>query len=402
MMARIRSRLRNIRTDEHALMGTRPAKRAAVSNANLFTPGPVRVPEAVSRAMADPPCNYHRQDSFREMFARTQSALKTLIGLRTPNEWFATILTGTGTAANEACLLALSGRGRGLIVENGFFGRRLLDQARANAIAHVALALPHDRPIDPLAVAEVIAREEDLAWVYFVGHETRAGLKNPLEAIGRICRERGLLVGADVISAAFAYPIDIERAQLDLATTSSAKAIMGAAGLGIVFTRHASVAQLKKTGSYYLDLVAEYEKQRAEMQPRFAQPVPLHAALDAACRHLLHAGIEAHFTRIRLQMDRLVAHLARMGIEAQLAPSDRSFVAVNFGLPEGLAYTDFARRMEREGYFVLYGIPGDDRHFQLSTIGDLTDAHVAGLESALTKVLAPHAHAWNGAAPSPG
>jgi 2-aminoethylphosphonate-pyruvate transaminase len=374
-----------------------------VPNVILFTPGPVRVPPSVSRALAEPPCDYHRQDRFREMFGRTQGALKSLIGLRDPSAWFATLLTGTGTCANEACLIALSGLGRGLIVENGFFGRRLLDQARLDGIPHTALRLPNDRAIDPADVDAAIAAEPDLAWAYFVGHETRAGLKNPLEAIGRVCHARGLFVGADVISAAFAYPIDLERAQLDLATTSSAKAIMAVAGLGIVFMRHESVGRLRTSarGAYYLDLIAEYDKQRAENQPRFAQPVPLHAALDAACRHLLEIGIEAHFGRIRRQMDRLIAHLGKLGIAAQLAAGDRSFVAVNFDLPDGLAYAEFARRMEHEGYYVLYGIPGDDRHFQLSTIGDLSDAQVDGLAAALTKVLAPRAAERTGAAPMP-
>jgi hypothetical protein len=43
--------------------------------------------------------------------------------------------------------------------------------------------------------------------------------------------------------------------------------------------------------------------------------------------------------------------------------------------------------MEELGYFCLYGIPGDQSHFQLSTIGDLTDAHIDGMKSALSEVL---------------
>jgi hypothetical protein len=43
--------------------------------------------------------------------------------------------------------------------------------------------------------------------------------------------------------------------------------------------------------------------------------------------------------------------------------------------------------MQAEGYFCLYGIPGDQSHFQLSTIGDLADEHVAGIKRALSKVL---------------
>ena len=65
----------------------------------------------------------------------------------------------------------------------------------------------------------------------------------------------------------------------------------------------------------------------------------------------------------------------------------RSNIAVNFRLPVGTPYTRFSKQMEELGYFCLYGIPGDQSHFQLSTIGDLTDAHIDGMKSALSEVL---------------
>jgi hypothetical protein len=45
--------------------------------------------------------------------------------------------------------------------------------------------------------------------------------------------------------------------------------------------------------------------------------------------------------------------------------------------------------MLQEGYYLLYGPPGDDGQFQISTIGDLDDSHVGGLRAALTRVLSP-------------
>src|SRR5207244_2885199 len=161
----------------------------------------------VAQALSNPPCNYHRQPAFATMFAETERELKKLVGIRELGAYFATVMTTTGTGANEACLLALEGTGKGLILENGFFG--------APAV--------------------------------------------------------------------------------DLATASSAKAIMAAPGLGIVITRKAAVEEITaaraKRGQtqpkgYYFDVFAEYEKQAKEAQPRFAQPVALHAALHAACVHL--------------------------------------------------------------------------------------------------------------------
>jgi 2-aminoethylphosphonate-pyruvate transaminase len=355
----------------------------------LFTPGPVRIPPLVAEYLARPPCNYHRQEAFSAMFVETERDLKRLVGIKAPDAYFATQMTATGTGANEACMLALEPHGRGLIANNGFFAARVVDQARQNGMDVAVVEGPADRPLDPDAIAAALDRDPSIRWVFFVSHETRAGLRNPFEEIGRVCKQRGKLVAADAISSAYAYPIDIEASQIDLVTASSAKAIMAAPGLGVIFTRKDSVAAIAAAGKprgYYLDVIAEYKKQSAELQPRFAQPVALHAALRAACLTLVERGIEAHMARIQRQMQLLIDHLARQDVRPLLDARYRSNIAVNFRLPVGMPYSDFSRRMEQQGYFCLYGIPGDQSHFQLSTIGDLSDDHIRGAQAALSRV----------------
>ncbi len=358
----------------------------------LFTPGPVRIPRLVAEAMADPACNYHRQPGFQQMLGEIQGDLAELLKLRSPADYAIGILTCTGTGANEGCMQALSGLGPGLILRNGFFGARLVDQAVQGGLTHFVLDAPVDRPFDPAAVAAFLDARPEIRWCYFVSHETRMGLVNPLEQIGQLCHQRGVMVGADIISSAFAYPVDIEAAKLDLAVTSSAKAVMAAPGLGIVLVRRAVMAELRRvrgTTSYYLDVIAECERQAADRQPRFAQPVALFAALHAACRLLKERGIDAHMARIQRQMDQVANHLAAMGLRSLLPREHLSWIAVNFALPPGLTYAEFTKKMQAEGYFLLYGVPGDQSHFQVSTIGDLTDADVDGLCRALDRVLGP-------------
>jgi 2-aminoethylphosphonate-pyruvate transaminase len=321
------------------------------------------------------------------MFVETERLLKQLIGIKQPDAYFATVMTATGTGANEACMLAFEPLGKGLILNNGFFAARAVDQARQNNIAIEVLESPTDKPLDPAAVAARLDADPAIKWVFFVSHETRAGLKNPLTEIGAVARRRGVAVAADVVSSAFAYPIDVDG--VDLAVTSSSKAIGAVPGLGIVLVRAAVLERLRaaRGGGYYLDLVAECDKQRRESQPRFAQPVALYAALAAACAHLRAIGVDAHMARMQRQMQAIIGHLDALGIQPTLPAAFRSNVAVNFGLPAWLRYPEFAARMQREGYYLLYGPPGDDGQFQVSTIGDLEDDHVAGLQGALRRVL---------------
>jgi len=357
----------------------------------LFTPGPVRIPRIVAEHLADPPCNYHRQEAFRAMFAETEADLKALMGIRDPSAYFATRLTSTGTGANEACLLALEGLGRGAVLRNGFFGARAADQAAQNGIDCAVLDFPDDRPIDPDDLAAALDKHSDLRWVFYVSHETRVGMTNPMVEIGRVCKHRDLAIAADIISSAYAYPLDIEEAQVDLAVASSAKALLAAPGIGIVFVRRQTLPALRKVArprGYYLDLVAEHDKQVAESQPRFAQPVALHAAVRAACTHLAAIGMDRHMGRIQDQAEEIRLHLETLDVPALLDARYRSGVAVNYRLPGSIRYGAFAAKMLDHGYYLLYGIPGDDTHFQVSTIGDLQAEHVQGLKAALTQVLA--------------
>lgn len=361
----------------------------APANPVLFTPGPVRIPPSVADALANPPCNYHRQSGFEQMFAQTEADLKLLLGIDDPAAYFAIQITSTGTGANEACLNAMAGLGRGAVVSNGFFGKRAADQAAQAGLDHVVIEQPGDRPLDPEALARAIDRHGDLRWLFFVSHETRVGLVNPIVDVGAVAKDRGLFVTADVISSSYAYPIDVEAAQLDLAVGSSAKALMAAPGIGIVIARREAIETLRPAArsSYYLDLVAEYDKQSQTRQPRFAQPVALHASIHAACRHLRDLGIDEHMRRVRRQLQAVSDHLAGIDIAPLMDPAVTSGVVANFRLPSHIRYPEFTAAMLDRGFYLLYGIPGDESHFQVSTIGDLTDEHVAGLNHALSDVL---------------
>ena len=365
-------------------------------NLTLVTPGPVKIPAIIHEYLVNPPCNYHRQDGFGVMFDENQRDLKVLLGIKDPNAFFVTTLLASGTGTNEAAMRALSVLGKGLIIRNGFFGQRLVDQCTRIGIDHVVYDAPHDRPLDVAALDDFLARTTGLAWAYFVSHETRATLMNPIVEIGRTLKGRGLVVGADCVSSAFAYHLHVEAARLDLVVATTSKAIMAVPGLGLVLCRHTLMAALKAAGkadAYYLDLNGEYDKQNKERAPRFGQPVELHAALRAACIHLLDVGIENHHARIRSQMLDLVAHLEALGVTALLEPKYRSNVVVNFLLPAGLEYPEFQVLMAREGFYILYGIIEDPSMFQLCTMGDLTDLDIAGLKHAFNKILLDRARA---------
>ena len=159
---------------------------------------------------------------------------------------------------------------------------------------------------------------------------------------------------------------------------------MAAPGLGIVFTQKASVPALEAAGQprgYYLDVVAEYKKQAHEAQTRFAQPVALHAALHAACTSpRRHRASRRTTSASSARCSRSSTHLATLGIEPLLDDAYRSNIAVNFRLPVGMPTRSFSKQDGgARATSASTASRATRRHFQLSTIGDLTDAHIEGM-----------------------
>src|SRR5262249_38363377 len=88
-------------------------------------PGPVHLSKAVRRSMARP-LVYHRSSEFVRHFERARVSLCELTKAASTS-----LLCGSGTLANDVVAMALAAESptrRGLVLVNGEFGERLVDQ----------------------------------------------------------------------------------------------------------------------------------------------------------------------------------------------------------------------------------------------------------------------------------
>jgi aspartate aminotransferase-like enzyme len=202
------------------------------------------------------------------------------------------------------------------------------------------------------------------------------------------------------MSAAYAYALPRVPA-VTAWVTSSAKGINAVPGLGIVVVRRAWAERQARVRAepgprgavWYLDVIEEYASQYEMRRPRFAQSLPLYAALDGACAQWWGTGdgvaegavpapMLAHQARIQRQLTRIVAAVEEL-YPPILPQMWGAGVVRNLRLPTGRRYEEFAQAMRRRGYFLLCGVPDDDSHVQASTMGSVTDDEVAGLIAAL-------------------
>jgi cysteine desulfurase len=103
------------------------------------------------------------------------------------------------------------------------------------------LRVGSDGLIDLDELKEAFADRTILVSIMAANNET--GVLQPIEEIGRLCRERGVLFHSDAVQALGKVPLDVNRANLDLASLTAHK-LYGPKGCGALYVRQSASARL--------------------------------------------------------------------------------------------------------------------------------------------------------------
>ena len=270
-----------------------------------------------------------------------------------------TFTSGGSEADNQALISAArlgEKRGRMHIISTAFEHHAVLHTLKRleqEGFEVTLLNIPENGLIRPEQVAEAIRPDTCLVSVMFANNEI--GTVQPIEEIGRLCREQGVLFHTDAVQAAGHLHIDVKAQNIDLLSLSAHK-FHGPKGIGVLYARKGiRLSNLIEGGAQERGKRAGTENVPAVMG--------MSAALEEACRTMDASA--AHMSALR---DRLIRGLSK--------------------IPHSVLNGDPVRRLPNNVHFCFEGIEGeslllllDDKGISASsgsacTSGSLDPSHV--------------------------
>jgi cysteine desulfurase len=175
---------------------------------------------------------WHAQDAVEQ--GRQQVA--DLIGARAKEIVFTSGATESDNLAIKGIADGRRGRGRHLVTSD-IEHSDVLDSCRwleGRGYEVTYLPVQSDGRVDPDAVRRALTSETILVSIMAANNEI--GTLQPIEEIGRLTRERGVLFHSDAVQAVGKVPFDVNRAAIDLASLTAHK-MYGPKGVGALYVR---------------------------------------------------------------------------------------------------------------------------------------------------------------------
>jgi alanine-glyoxylate transaminase/serine-glyoxylate transaminase/serine-pyruvate transaminase len=314
-----------------------PADHKAIPERILLGPGPSMADPRVLRAMNQPMIGYLDPAYLNIMNEVAQNLRDTL---QTKNT--ATFpVQGTGFSGMDACFGTLIEPGDKVIIAVlGFFGTRMCEMAERYGADIVRLDQEWGKAFDPETIGAALKANPDAKFLAIVHAETSTGTLQPLQEIGALCREHGILLLVDAVTSAGGVELAVDDWGIDICYSGSQKCLGVPPGLApvTISDRALGVVAERKTppASYYLDLSLIKEYWGEAHVYHHTGPMSMVYAMQEALRIVKEEGLEARWARHALNSSALCAGLEALGLVLHAEAGRRLPSLTTVRVPEGV------------------------------------------------------------------
>jgi (S)-ureidoglycine-glyoxylate aminotransferase len=329
-------------------------KDLSPSPRTIMTPGPVEVDPRVLRAMSYPILGQFDPE-FTHLMNETMEMLREVF--QTNNQW-AYPVDGTSRSGIEAVLCSLIEPGdKVLIPIYGRFGYLLQEIAERCGAEIVTIEQTWGSVFEPAAIIEAIRREKPTI-VAIVHGETSTGRIQPLQGLGKACREIDALLVVDAVATIGGVAVKTDEWLLDAVIGGTQKCLSIPSGMAPITYNERAEAKLlrrkkvergiaaypdqqfdsqhKPVHSNYLDLSQLQDYWSPARLNHHTEATTMLYALREGLRIVLEEGLGARFERHQLHESALVAGLQAMGLTIYGNADSKLSVVTCITIPDGV------------------------------------------------------------------
>ena len=262
----------------------------------LFTAGPTDVPPEVLRAMSKRIQNPDLDEDFFSLYDNLCDKIRTVES--TKNDLF--VLAGEGMVGLDSALASLVERGdKVLAISSGFFGDGFVDMIKNYGGRPTVLKTEYNEVASPNSIDRILEKNKKISIATFVHCETPSGTIAPLDEVGKICNDHGVILIADAVSTLGGTPLNIDKNHVDIALGASQKCFSAPPGLAIISVSDRAWEKIKKKRNipFYLNLLEWKNSWLGKRVFPYTQSVSDIYGLDRALDLVLKEGLNNVYKR---------------------------------------------------------------------------------------------------------
>ena len=354
----------------------------------LHIPGPVEVSEKTFKALCSPMIG-HRGQGFKDLYARIQPQLQTLLATKR----LVYLSTSSAWGVMEGAMRNLVAR-RVLNCMCGAFSDKWLDVARRCGKEAEPLQVDWGSPVRAEALDRKLAtgRFDALTLIH---NETSTGTMSPLAELAALkTKYPDVMFIVDAVSSMSALPLKFDELGLDVLLAGTQKAFAMPPGLTLFVCSTAALAKAAtaKDRGYYFDFVEfqrNAEQNMTPSTPSIAHIYALASKLDEFFAEGLEQRYARHARTNQLTRDWAARH--GFGLFPETGFESVTLTCVNNGAKPGGRAVDVAKlqKLVKDQGFLIDGGYGKIKGttFRISNMGDETEATMQPLHAALDRAM---------------